>query len=264
MVEDSIGHVSPAELPRLTRRPPGRSAPAAAAAGAPNSGSSTRSTGPSAAPANRRPSSATSAVSRATTASAPARRARSRPSADRAPATTRRAPRRPGEADGGLPDHAARAENHDLLAGGQLAAPGQRHVGGDGRQPERGQRRGVGPVRQRDERRLRHGRGLGHAPVAGRHPGRAREPHRPAAGDPDALDARHVRCRGPSEVGRPGRAQQVQRRDRRGEDVDEHLAVPRHGRLAVRHHRRAARLPDLGGAHPLGSRHRLRSRCRGR
>jgi hypothetical protein len=90
--DDVNGAVSPAALPRFTSRPPDRNDRAAATAGVPNSGSSTRSTGPSTADANRAVNSSRSAVSSGTTASAPAAFARSCPAADLAAATTRRAP----------------------------------------------------------------------------------------------------------------------------------------------------------------------------
>ena len=93
-VDESTGAVSAAELPRLTSRPPGRRVRRAAAAGTPNSGSRTRSTGPSHASRSRVGQRLDVVAARPATPPRPHRapRARSRAGADRAAATTRPAP----------------------------------------------------------------------------------------------------------------------------------------------------------------------------
>jgi len=93
-VVPSIDAIGEAEPPRFTSRPPGPRTRSAAAAGAPNSGSRTRSAGPSQARDSRCVSVSTSSVSRRTTACAPARSARLAPSSERHAAMTRRAPRK--------------------------------------------------------------------------------------------------------------------------------------------------------------------------
>ncbi len=120
---------------------------------------------------------------------------------------------------------------------------------GDGRQSERGEGHRVGAVGELDDV-LGAGHGaLGHAAVARCHPGRGGEPHRAALDGADALDAGHVRCRGPAEVGGAGGAEQVQRGDRGGEHLDEELSGPLHGRLPVGHDGRPAGLAQFRRPH---------------
>lgn len=134
------------------------------------------------------------------------------------------------EPDRGLTDHPARAEHDHLLAMGQLTAPRQRHVRGHRRQPERRHEHGVGVIRQRHQFGLGHRDHRRHRPVAGPHARTGGEPHRAPADRADTLDAGYVRRRGHPEVRRARRAQQVERGDRRGRHLDQHLVRARRGR----------------------------------
>ena len=134
---DSIGAVAPAELPRLASRPPGHRTRRAAAAGTPKTGSSTRSTGPSAASWSR--------VARGVdVVTGKERNSLGRtelpgPDESRLGAGHRDHPSRAAEQrelHRSLPDHTAGAEHHDLLPRGEPAGSGQRRVGRDRRQAE--------------------------------------------------------------------------------------------------------------------------------
>ena len=99
---------------------------------------------------------------------------------------------------------------------------------------------GSAPVGQRHQVGRRDGGRLGHAAVAGCHPGGHREPHRLPVDGPDALHARDVRRPRHPEVRRARGAEQVERRDRCRGHPDQHLAR-RRARARLGRPRRAAR-----------------------
>ena len=153
----------------------------------------------------------------------------------------------PGRGQRHLTDDAARSQHHDPLAGLQPGPPGEGHPGRDPRRTDGGR----GGVRQLAVDRHQVGGGdgaqLGHAAVAGTHPGGGGEPD-PAAGgelrrlsdDPDSLHTGHVRQRLLPEVGGAAGAEQVERHDGGGGHLDEVDRIDRlgsitqHGRGPVR------------------------------
>ena len=241
MVEESSGAVLVGRAAEVDQPPAGAQALArAAAAGTPNSGSSTRSTGPSTPPQPAgqlvhvarcrarppRPPRGQRALLAACERAAPTTRAApcSRASCSAAWPTTPPAP----STSTVSPRPAPRARSAPCTPRSRTARARPPRSG----RAARAGRRGRPPAPRRP----------GHAAVAGRHPGRCREPHR-AAVDGRRRPGRRARTASRHAEVRPaGRAQQVERRDRRGGDVHQDLARGRVGLGPVDDRRRLARV----------------------